>query len=124
MKTSHHITLTFTFTLIFLYQIGTCQVMPPGISWKRSDRINFYPQQITSPPNLDITSISEDWWYDHKNSYEGGIVDPANFNGFITCGYSSIKNIAYQEDNDGCYLPDYPLVTAPGKYCDEEFDFT
>jgi len=115
----------FRILLVFLtFQLCShAQSPPPGISWKRSDRLNYYPPQLTTIPSYDIDFFAEDWWYDHKNSYAGGEVSAENFDGFITCGYSAIRNSAYSEDNDGCLLYTLASPPSPPVLCDNHLPF-
>ena len=119
----------FSFLIFILLDVTLLisQILPPGISWKKSDRIPNFPingNAVTTP----IDEISEDWWYDHKNSYNGE-QSPENFNGFITCGYSRIANFEQEEDNYGCLSATIAGWTAanpgnPGPYtCDDDLYF-
>jgi len=119
--------ISFRFCLLSIllasYLTSHAQSPPPGISWKRSDRLNYYPPQLTTVPTYTIDHFSEDWWYDHKNSYEGGEIDPENFNGFITCGYSAIRNAAYVEDDGGCFSSVLASPPTPPVTCDSHMPF-
>ncbi len=119
MKTNFTGSALFTF-LLFNTFVCVSQSPPPGISWKRSDRIQEYPPFVHVPVTQELKMASEDWWYDHKNSYENGIVDPAKFNGFITCGYSQYRNIEFEEQN-GCEQQELGTVLT---HCNDELDFT
>ncbi len=124
MKTTLIQSSLFSF-LFFISLICASQSRPPGISWKRSDRIQVYPPFVTVPlthANQDLKEASEDWWYDHINSYDNGIVDPTKFNGFITCGYSLYTNIEFSEQN-GCEIQTVPVPSVLFPFCSDELEY-
>lgn len=57
----------------------------PGVQWRRSD---WFPVHPVTGPQTQATS-GEDWWYDHKNSYN---VTTNALQGYIAAGFSSFVN--------------------------------
>jgi hypothetical protein len=112
--------LIITLNLDVIAQLAPPE-LSPGIAWKKSDRLYDYPPNITFTTGQDINEAVEDWWYDHVNSYREGIVSTENFEGFMACGYSDIRNVGIQEDNDGCFQVQIP--TEPVFYCNSSLDF-
>ena len=106
--------------LIYLLDSTNCfaQTMePPGVQFKITDFFPAYPA-YGSPSNDPITeeASGEDWWYDHKNTYDGnGVQD-----GYICVGYSQVPNYEYNErdyDTDACWSAELSV-----ECCSDEID--
>ena len=72
--------LFFTFCMFLgsgnLFSQNSPAIEWQNISWADEDLFDNYQSQINS---------GEDWWYDHKNVYTGGVQT-----GYVTVGYSSL----------------------------------
>lgn len=85
--------------LLFALFAQVVAAQAPAVHWRRSDWAPMHP--VSGVQTQDQSS--EDWWYDHKNSYSNNVL-----NGYICAGYSDFRNWAVNEPNGGCQ------VGAPG----------
>ena len=69
---------------LLLFAVSAFAVQAPGVQWRRTDWFPTHP--VTGPQTQAMSG--EDWWYDHKNSYDGSHA----LQGHITAGYSTFVN--------------------------------
>ena len=100
METITRLWCSVTF-LIFCNSMLISQMLPPGIAkrnihWPKDGPMGpqIFGTGSFNPNQTDQENSGEDWWYDVKPIYEGGI-----HTGYMTCGFTAPKN--YYIDESG-----------------------
>lgn len=117
METITRLWCSVTF-LIFCNSMLISQMLPPGIAkrnihWPKDEPMGpqIFGTGSINPNQTDQENSGEDWWYDVKPIYEGGI-----HTGYMTCGFTAPKN--YYIDESGLVPKGFidtstPLDTNP-----------
>ncbi len=102
----NYLSLKNYFTIFFCISVETflfSQSISPGIANKQIDWamktpsgqfVYEFPTSIGQNQPTNQLQSGEDWWYDTDPIYEGGV-----HTGYIVCGFTTYKNIAFTEEN-------------------------
>jgi len=94
---------------ILISNLSLAQLHPPGVEWQKEYAPTIDP---FSTFELEEDNTGEDWWYDHKNSYNSG-----NQDGYICAGYANIVNEEIIEPSSGCSVSSLGAVQT----CKEDY---
>lgn len=102
----NYLSLKNYFTIFFCISLKSflfSQSISPGIANKQIDWamktpsgqfVYEFPTSIGQNQPTNQLQSGEDWWYDTDPIYEGGV-----HTGYIVCGFTTYKNIAFTEEN-------------------------